>query len=114
VQAVLLSNSPSALSSFAIDATKFSFYLLRVAGFLILVINGLVLIHTQYALKAIAGKITTYPTSAIENLSSIHSETATPSPPPSKPFWANFGPTLSSKGPGIDDDRYDAFLTKTS
>lgn len=66
---------PSVLSSFTIDATKFSFYQLSVAGFLILVISGLVLIRTQYALRAIAEKTTTYLTSTTENLSSTQTMT---------------------------------------
>jgi hypothetical protein len=44
---------PSGLSSFAIDGTKFSFYLLGVAGFVVIVISGLVLVRTRYALNAI-------------------------------------------------------------
>jgi hypothetical protein len=39
---------PSGLSSFAIDAIKFSLYVLSVADFLTVVISGLVLVRTKY------------------------------------------------------------------
>jgi hypothetical protein len=65
---------PSGLSSFAVHTTKFSFYLLSVAGFLVLVISGLVLIQTQFALKAIAEKNSRVPTLA-DRKSGMHAET---------------------------------------
>jgi hypothetical protein len=49
----IVPNSPSGLTSFAINSTKFSFYLLGVGGFLVIVISGLLLVRTHYALNAI-------------------------------------------------------------
>lgn len=46
---------PFGLSSFVIHAIKFSFYLLSVAGFLVVVVSGLVLLRTQYAFRRLAG-----------------------------------------------------------
>lgn len=44
---------PSGSSSLAIDAIKFSFYVLSVTGFLTIVVSGLVVLRTQYALQSI-------------------------------------------------------------
>ena len=44
---------PADLSSSAIDVIAFSFYVLSIIGFLAVLINGLVLVQTQYALQSI-------------------------------------------------------------
>jgi hypothetical protein len=44
---------PPGSSSFAVDAIKFSFYVLSVTGFLTIVVSGLVVLRTQYALQSI-------------------------------------------------------------
>lgn len=70
---------PSGFSSFAIDGTVFSFYLLSVFGFLAIVVSGLVLVRTQYALKAIAEKDSGVPTTFKHRKPRPHKKTFTES-----------------------------------
>lgn len=66
---------PSSINMSVIEVTKFSFYLLGVSGFLVLMISGLVIVRTQFALEAFADKDGPLPTISVDRKPRIHTKT---------------------------------------